>query len=968
MPGLRPEVTPFDTAILLSESIAVSELFSVSDPDGDPITEYVIRDGNSANSGFLVFQGVVQANGAELTISADDLDELFYVGSPTVANELVQIQASDGTLLSSPSLVRVYTARQESVRPIAQVDNVSVLGNESILASSFISAADPDGFPILSYNIRDREDDRSFFSLDGDAIPQGEFRIYSAAEFARLRYNGVGRRSENIDVFAFDGTINSVFATGIVEVQANLNRPVVNFASEITVQDELIPVAPLVDYFDADGNTIKFIDIRDRNSRSFSGSLVFRGEDLAPGEFHQFTPDELDEVFFRGGERNITEQLRYRVGDGRFRSGIATIALENVAGGGGNGDGPNVGAPELTATNSGINVQEQLFFVPINDLTTQSDDGFPATSYEVIDANGVNNSASIWLNGNRQASGTVLTFTDEQYETQLEVRSGVFDNRHYDEIYVRADNGNFQSSWTRQTFYTEPEYLEAFQRLQATGAVVPTWDFFVPTQGNEPLELTFSFIQQLPDYERGEAEEAPNRQPTPREFFQFTDAQRIATRSALEHIETFTNIRFTEVPDSPQTVDPVSGNRGGTLRFGNYYRALAPQFGGAAPMAADNGGPGCFTAFGAGTTPQSGDLWFNVDRGGLFPFYTNNDGVPAISSCNGLDYLGADGDPNVDVGTFEYDLLLAGIGVNLGLGAPVDFIGPADQNPILPLATQNDQYTVLLGGFSPDPVTGYQLYDVNYLQTIYGANNSFNLGNDTYSIFENLTFGASSRQTIWDAGGIDTLSAVGSTNGGALVDLRPGFFSAIGAVSPDPFLGIEGNISIAFGAEIENAVGSNNNDTIFGNELDNRIIGGNGNDFIRGNGGDDVITGGAGADTFAFTIADGDNRINEQQLAGRDRLEFINIPGLDAFDLSDDFTFRLEGRDLVVQLTLDGSPVADTTVTIEEQTRGAFQVESLVLGTTVIDLVNLTDQATGANERFQITAEATIFGNLVAPV
>ena len=181
-------------------------------------------------------------------------------------------------------------------------------------------------------------------------------------------------------------------------------------------------------------------------------------------------------------------------------------------------------------------------------------------------------------------------------------------------------------------------------------------------------------------------------------------------------------------------------------------------------------------------------------------------------------------------------------------------------------------------------------------------------------------------------------------------------------------MGIEGNISIAFGAEIENAVGSNNNDTIFGNELDNRIIGGNGNDFIRGNGGDDVITGGAGADTFAFTIADGDNRINEQQLAGRDRLEFINIPGLDAFDLSDDFTFRLEGRDLVVQLTLDGSPVADTTVTIEEQTRGAFQVESLVLGTTVIDLVNLTDQATGANERFQITAEATIFGNLVAPV
>ena len=42
MPGLRPIVEGIDTVLMLNESIAASELFTVSDPDGDPITEYVL--------------------------------------------------------------------------------------------------------------------------------------------------------------------------------------------------------------------------------------------------------------------------------------------------------------------------------------------------------------------------------------------------------------------------------------------------------------------------------------------------------------------------------------------------------------------------------------------------------------------------------------------------------------------------------------------------------------------------------------------------------------------------------------------------------------------------------------------------------------------------------------------------------------------------------------------------------------
>jgi Ca2+-binding RTX toxin-like protein len=248
------------------------------------------------------------------------------------------------------------------------------------------------------------------------------------------------------------------------------------------------------------------------------------------------------------------------------------------------------------------------------------------------------------------------------------------------------------------------------------------------------------------------------------------------------------------------------------------------------------------------------------------------------------------------------------------------------------------------------------LYDVNFFQTAYGTNNNFNTGNDIYST-ATLINGGNARQAIWDAGGIDTISAVGSTIDDVVIDLRPGAFSSIG--------NLNSNISIAFRAQIENAVGSDGDDDLRGNELNNRISGGNGNDTIRGFGGNDTLLGGAGGDLYVFSVADGDNRVNEEKLAGRDTIQFLEFPSFN--DFTEDFTFRLDGRDLVIQLTLNNGP-ADTVVTITDQTRGASRLESLVFGTSTIDLVNLTDQATGANQKFQITPESTIFGNLVTPV
>ncbi len=56
------------------------------------------------------------------------------------------------------------------------------------------------------------------------------------------------------------------------------------------------------------------------------------------------------------------------------------------------------------------------------------------------------------------------------------------------------------------------------------------------------------------------------------------------------------------------------------------------------------------------------------------------------------------------------------------------------------------------------------------------------------------------------------------------------------------------NVSIAYGADIENAIGGSGSDTLTGNSLNNTLSGGAGGDTLKGAIGDDTLNGDAGAD------------------------------------------------------------------------------------------------------------------------
>ncbi|MCE1680774.1 M10 family metallopeptidase C-terminal domain-containing protein, partial [Enterobacter hormaechei] len=64
-----------------------------------------------------------------------------------------------------------------------------------------------------------------------------------------------------------------------------------------------------------------------------------------------------------------------------------------------------------------------------------------------------------------------------------------------------------------------------------------------------------------------------------------------------------------------------------------------------------------------------------------------------------------------------------------------------------------------------------------------------------------------------------------------------------------------GNVSIARGVTIENAIGGSGNDVLIGNDAANTLKGGAGDDIIYGGLGADNLWGGEGNDTFVYLSA-----------------------------------------------------------------------------------------------------------------
>jgi len=299
--------------------------------------------------------------------------------------------------------------------------------------------------------------------------------------------------------------------------------------------------------------------------------------------------------------------------------------------------------------------------------------------------------------------------------------------------------------------------------------------------------------------------------------FGLSTTQQAAARSALQSWANVANITLSEVPDTSSNV--------GDIRFA---WTSSPS-----------------NAWGWAYSPDSywplgGDVW-----------------ISTLDTSTATD--------SWSTGSYNYSSLIHELGHALGLKHSFE------ATPILPSTQESKQYTIMsytdsphslfvkvtsdasgasLSQFDVVPDTP-MLYDVAAIQYLYGANLSYNTGDNVYTFDPATPF----FRTIWDAGGTDTISVSNFTKG-CTIDLQQGDYSKITIESdstagfnwstPPPKATYDGtdNLAIAYGCVIENAIGGSGNDTLIGNDSNNSLTGGSGND---------IINGGAGIDTAVFS-------------------------------------------------------------------------------------------------------------------
>ena len=182
-------------SVLTSVTFAASSLFTASDPDGDPLTQYSLFN-TGGNAGTPAAQRRALPIGQDNIVATALLGQVTYrasVNSSTSSfplTDTLAVRASDGNGFGAwaPYVDTAYG-------PVVNATNnaLTVSHLHTVAATSLFTASDADGLTITQYDFFNTGVGGGHWLLNGVALGSNRENIVSAAQLSQVSYqSGAG--------------------------------------------------------------------------------------------------------------------------------------------------------------------------------------------------------------------------------------------------------------------------------------------------------------------------------------------------------------------------------------------------------------------------------------------------------------------------------------------------------------------------------------------------------------------------------------------------------------------------------------------------------------------------------------------------------------------------------------------------------------------------------------------------------